>query len=115
MKEIILVNELKTECSAVATGIDTISFTVEAGNLSELHEQFKNVTSLNVSGEDEVVYGMYENLTFASILADAEGNVTVTMKIASEIEQRLSEMESENLDRDAAIMELAELASESEV
>jgi uncharacterized Zn finger protein len=92
--------------TSVTTSTNSISFTIESGSINEIEEKFRDITSLEVSGEDKVTYGTYDDLTFESATVFEDGSISVTMHIPSETEKRLAELESTQVDQDEAIAEL---------
>lgn len=103
--EYITANGTEYECQSVTTSTEGIAFTLE-GNVSELATAFKTVTALTVSGEDKVVYGIYDNLSFSSALVDNQEIVTVSMGIKSDTEQRIEALETTQAEQDESIAAL---------
>lgn len=112
--EYIKVNDILYECKSIITGIDSISFTMEGQNVTEIQEVFKGVTSLTVQPNNEEStkpYGYYENLSFVSAAVYADESVCVVMHIKSDIEIRLDNIEASQEIQDEAIAEVAELVA----
>jgi uncharacterized Zn finger protein len=90
----------------VTTSTNSISFTLEDGAIAEIEEALRNVTELEVSGEDKVTYGTYDDLRFESATVHEDGSITVTMHIPSATEKRLSALEASQAEQDDAIADL---------
>lgn len=104
--EHITVNGTNYVCQSVVTSTNTISFVVENQKISDMETAFRAASELTVSGDDGKVYGTYENLVFESATVYGDGSVRVSMRIPSEMELRLEELEQTQSEQDAAIAEL---------
>jgi hypothetical protein len=107
--EYITANGTIYKCSKVTTGLDSISFTFIQENVSidTIVEQFKTVTELSVSDdENNEQYGIYNNLEFKALSISANGNMTVTMFIRSNMEIRLENLEISQAEQDDVLAEL---------
>lgn len=105
--EYIKADNTEYECKTVTTGTDSITFTMEGQEIASIHASFKDVTELTVSGEDKIPYGIYSGLTFSSAAVNADGSISVTMQIRSDLERRLEKVEASQDIQDEAIVELA--------
>lgn len=103
--EYITANGTKYECQNIVTKENEISFTL-TGEVDTLKSAFKNVTSLMVSAEDNVVYGNYENLRYRSITEYEDGIVKIAMRILSEVEIAVEDLQKTQAEQDEAIAEL---------
>ena len=104
--EYITVNGTEYECQSVTTGLDSISFVMAGQEISDIKTSFKDVTALEVSGEDKTVYGTYENLSFESATVYTDDSIRVTMHIKSDTEARLENLEQSQEEQDEVIAEL---------
>ena len=105
--EYIKANGVEYATKSITTGTDSITFTMEGQEIERVHTAFRNVTELTVSGEDKVTYGIYGNLYFSSATVHADATVTVTMRMKSDTEIRLENIEASQDIQDEAIVELA--------
>lgn len=103
--EYITANGTKYECQNIETKTNEISFTLK-GDLDVLKSAFKEVTSLTVSAEDDVVYGNYENLRYRSVTEYDDGTVEITMKILTDVEIAVEDLQKTQAEQDEAIAEL---------
>ena len=103
MNEIITVNSVDYAAQNVTTGINTISFVLPELTLEEAETVFKKAESLTVGSEDNEVYGYYPNVKFESISKDANGGITVTMHILTELELQIKELQVSQAEQDEAI------------
>lgn len=104
MNEIITVNGVKYTVHDVSTGTNSISFVVEKITLDEAEEIFKNVTALTVAPADDAdAYGDYSHVKFASVSKDADGNITVTMHILTQVELQIRDLQTTQAEQDEAI------------
>ena len=103
--EYITANGTKYECQNIVTKENEISFTL-AGEVDTLKSAFKNVTSLTVSAEDDVVYGNYENLRYHLVTEYEDGTVEIAMRILSEVEIAVEDLQKTQAEQDEAIAEL---------
>lgn len=90
--EYVKINEEYLEAQ-ISTEPEGLKFTIEGGNVEELANKCRDVTELEVTGEDKTVYGSYENLMFVSALVDADLNVTVTMKKKNDLEVEVEKLQ----------------------
>lgn len=104
--EYITANGTEYECQSVTTGLDSISFVMAGQEISDIKTSFKDVTALEVSGEDKTIYGTYANLSFESATVYENDSVRVTMHIKSETEVRLENLEESQAEQDEVIAEL---------
>jgi hypothetical protein len=108
MNEIITVNGVKYTVHDVSTAPNSISFVVEKITLDEAEEIFKNVTALTVApaDDDNNAYGDYPHVEYASISKDADGNITVTMHILTQIDLQIRDLQTTQSEQDEAIATL---------
>ena len=104
--EYITANGVEYAAKSVTTSINAISFKVEGKTANEAKTAFQPVTALTVSGEDKVVYGIYNNLSYESVTEYVDGEVEVTMHIKSTTEVRLDELERSQAEQDEVIAEM---------
>ncbi len=91
--EYITANGTEYECQKVTTTTNSIVFTLEM-DATTAKSTFNDVSSLTVAGEDKAVYGTYDNLKFAYAMVDEDGNVTVCMRIKTELECQVESLEA---------------------
>ena len=103
--EYITANGTKYECQNITTGTNEIRFTLK-GKVDTLKSAFKDVTSLTVSAEDDVTYGKYENLRYRAITEYDDGMVEITMKILTDVEIAVEDLQKTQAEQDEAIAEL---------
>ena len=103
--EYITANGTKYECQSIETRTNEISFALK-GEVDTLKSVFKDVTSLTVSAEDDVTYGKYENLRYHAITEYDDGTVEITMKILTDVEIAVENLQKTQAEQDEAIAEL---------
>lgn len=106
MNEIITAGGVSYTTTNVTTGTDTISFTISDITVGEAHAVFKSVESLEVGEEEGAAYGLYPNVRFDRLTIYADGSITVTMRIPTEIERQISALQVSQAEQDEAIAEL---------
>lgn len=111
MKEFVTANGRTFECTNVATGLNTITLTMENQNRDELETFFRTVTGLTVSMEGEgEPHGVYTEpdyvLKYKSITSYEDGTVAVTMHMKDEEERRLDALEESQAEQDTVIAEI---------
>lgn len=104
--EYITANGTEFKCQKVTTGNDTISFTMEGYEIAEVKAAFEDVSELSVSGEDKLIYGTYEHLSFELATVYKDGSIMVTMHIPDATELRLMALEGTQAEQDEAIAAL---------
>lgn len=104
--EYIMANGIEYAAKSVTTSINAISFKIEGKTTEEAKTAFQPVTELTVGGEDKVVYGIYNNLSYESVTEYADGTVEVTMHIKSDAEVRLDALEQSQAEQDEVIAEM---------
>ena len=104
--EFIAAGGVRYAAKSVTTSTNQIRFVLEEQQIGDIEAAFRAVTDLTVSGEDEVVYGTYANLSFESATVDADGYVTVVMHIHSAQELRMAALENAVAEHDEAIAEI---------
>ena len=112
--EIIKANGVEYATKSVTTGSSNISFMMEGQEITATESAFREVTELEVMGEDKIVYGTYENLVFESATVYEDDTVSVTMHMKSDTEIRLENIEASQDIQDEAIVELAEIIAGGE-
>lgn len=103
--EYITANGTEYECQSVTTATDGIGFTID-GDVSEVADAFRTVTSLTVSGEDKEVYGMFDNLYFSYAKVDDSGTIEVFMSAKSNIELAIETLKATQAEQDEMIVSL---------
>lgn len=103
--EYINANGTVYECQKIETESNAIVLTID-GKTEELKEAFKNVTNFTVSGKDNEAYGNYENLKYQSVTEYEDGTVTIKMKILSDMEIAVSDLQKTQAEQDDVIAEL---------
>lgn len=104
--EFVKANGAEYACRSVATGISSITFSMEGQELADVEKAFRPVTELTVADENNEVYGVYKNLSFESATAYGDGTVMVTMHIKSKTELRLENLEQTQAEQDEVLAEL---------
>lgn len=103
--EYITANGTQYECQNVATSTNAISFALSSGDCEDVKSVFAEVTELTVSDETNV-YGTYSNLVFESVTLYADNTIKVVMRIPSEEEIRLANLEASQAEQDGLLAEL---------
>lgn len=101
--EIIKSNGVEYATKSVTTGTNSISFTMEGQEITAIEVAFREVTELEVIGDDKTVYGTYENLVFESATVYEDGTVRVIMHIKTKDELWRESIESSQAEQDEAI------------
>lgn len=104
--EYITANGVEYACRSVATGISSITFSMEGQAVADIETAFRPVTELTVAGEDKKIYGTYKNLSFESATVYEDGSTMVTMHIKSDTELRLESLEQTQAEQDEVLAEL---------
>lgn len=104
--EFVKANGAEYACRSVATGISSITFSMEGQELADVEKAFRPVTELTVADENNEVYGVYKNLSFESATAYGDGTVMVTMHIKSKTELRFESLEQTQAEQDEVLAEL---------
>lgn len=104
--EYIKTNGAEYACRSVATGISSITFSMEGQAVSDIEKAFRPVTELTVAGEDKEIYGTYKNLSFESATVYEDGSTMVTMHIKSDTELRFESLEQRQAEQDEVLAEL---------
>lgn len=100
-----IINNVEVEIRSTVTSIGGVGFKVSGISIQDAVEQFASATELTFA-EDETVYGIYKNLTFASATVDAEGDVTVKFTIKSDIEADIAELKQTVSEQDELLAEI---------
>ena len=104
--EFITAGGVRYAAKSVTTSTNQIRFVLEEQQIGDIEKAFRAVTDLIVSGEDEVVYGTYANLSFESATVVEDGSITVVMHIPTEQELRMATLEKAGVEHDEAIAEI---------
>lgn len=112
LNEIITVGGIDYAVQNISTELDTISFVVQEMAANEAEATFKNVTALCVKSEDGEVYGEYPNVNYASVMKDVAGDVTVTMRIPTQMELQIAELQESQAATDKSQAEQDEVIAE---
>lgn len=102
-KEIVTVGEDHYETENVSTGINQVSFTLANFNIADAKEKFSGQTSLSVSGQDMIPYGVYQDLEYESATELEDGTVIITFRILTKDEIRIRNLEQTQLEQDEVI------------
>lgn len=76
MSQFVIINGTEYECKA-SSELHYLVFTFTDKTVDEVNAIFENVTSLQIAGEDKIVYGTYDHLRFVSVeqLFNEDGSV----------------------------------------
>lgn len=66
MSQYVIINGTEYECKATSE-LHYLFFTFSDKTVDEVKDIFTRVTSLQITGDDKIVYGTYENLKFVSV------------------------------------------------
>ena len=66
MSQYVIINGNEYECKATSE-LHYLFFTFSGKTVDEVKDIFTGVTSLQITGDDKIVYGTYENLKFVSV------------------------------------------------
>lgn len=66
MSQYVIINGTEYECKATSE-LHYLFFTFSDKTVDEVKDIFTGVTSLQIAGDDKIVYGTYENLKFVSV------------------------------------------------
>lgn len=66
MSQYVIINGTEYECKATSE-LHYLFFTFSDKTVDEVKDIFTGVTSLQITGDDKIVYGTYENLKFVSV------------------------------------------------
>lgn len=108
-KEYVTINGKNYEVDAVSSGIGTLKFAIKSMPIADVVTEFSDATELSVSEDGMTPYGIYKDISFLSATVYSDGAVTVTFRIASELEIRLANLEATQDMQDGAILELANM------
>ena len=112
LNEIITTGGIDYAVQNLCTGLNTISFVVQEMTVDEAELTYKNVTDLAVKSEEGDVYGEYPNVVYASVTKDAEGYVAVSMRIPTQMEQQIAELQESQAATDKSQAEQDEVIAE---
>lgn len=93
MNETITVNGVEYTVKNVTTGIDTISFTL-VSPVQDPEAAFRGANELTVGDGQETVYGQYPDVEYKSLTIAADGSVTITMHILTEMERQIRQLQA---------------------
>lgn len=105
-KEYVHIDGKSYEALLVTTSNGSISFTLQNMTVADAVEKFESAKTVDVSGEDQQIYGAYRNVTFAAVAINEDKSITVAFKVPSDIEQRISVLEKTQEEQDEVIAEL---------
>ena len=105
-KEYVHIDGKSYEALLIATSNDSVSFTLQDMTVANAAEKFESATAVDVSGEDQQIYGAYRNVTLAAVTANGDNSITVAFKVPSDTEQRISILEKTQEEQDEVIAEL---------
>lgn len=105
-KEYVHIDGKSYEALLIVTSNDSVSFTLQNMTVADAVEKFKSATAVDVSGEDQQIYGAYRNVTFAAVTVNGDNSITVAFKVPSDTEQRISILEKTQEEQDEVIAEL---------
>lgn len=105
-KEYVYIDGKSYEALLIATSNDSVSFTLQNMTVADAVEKFESATAVDVSGEDQQIYGAYRNVTFAAVNVNGDNSITVAFKVPSDTERRISVLEKTQEEQDEVIAEL---------
>lgn len=105
-KEYVHIDGKSYEALLVMTSNGSISFTLQDMTVAEAVEKFETATAVDVSGEDQQIYGAYRNVTFAAVAINEDKSIAVAFKVPSDTERRISVLEKTQEEQDEVIAEL---------
>ncbi len=112
LNEIITVGGIDYAVQNISTRLNTISFVVQEMTMDEAEAAFKTVTALCVKSEDGEVYGEYPDVDYVSVMKDVAGDVTVTMRIPTQMELQIAELQKSQAATDKSQAEQDEAIAE---
>lgn len=105
-KEYVHIGGKSYEALLIATSNDSVSFTLQDMTVADAVEKFETATAVDVSGEDQQIYGAYRNVTFAAVATNEDKSITVAFKVPSDTERRISVLEKTQEEQDEVLAEL---------
>lgn len=105
-KEYVTINGKNYEVDAVSSGVGTLKFAIKSMPIADVVTEFSDATELSVSADGVTPYGIYKDISFLSATVYSDGAVTVTFRIANDLEQRIAKLETTQAEQDIAISEL---------
>ena len=115
MSQYLIINGAEYECKA-SSELHYLLFTFTNKTVNEVKSIFADVTSLEIAGEDKVVYGTYENLKLVSVeevLYDpttstdsATSSVVAKLYIKSQMEVDIENLKVTQNEQDEILAEL---------
>ena len=105
-KEYVHIDGKSYEALLIATSNDCVSFTLQDMTITDAVEKFESATAVDASGEDQPVDGAYRNVTFAAVAINEDKSITITFKVPSDTERRISVLEKTQEEQDEVIAEL---------
>lgn len=105
-KEYVHIGGKSYEALLIATSNDSVSFTLQDMTVADAVEKFETATAVDVSGEDQQIYGAYRNVTFAAVATNEDKSITVVFKVPSDTERRISVLEKTQEEQDEVLAEL---------
>nr|DAF21166.1 MAG TPA: hypothetical protein [Caudoviricetes sp.] len=105
-KEYVHIDGKSYEALLIVTSNDSVSFTLQNMTVADAVEKFESATAVDVSGEDQQIYGAYRNVTFAAVAINEDKSITVAFKVPSDTERRISVLEKTQEEQDEVLAEL---------
>ena len=105
-KEYVHIDGKSYEALLIVTSNDSVSFTLQNMTVADAVEKFESATAVDVSGEDQQIYGAYKNVTFEAVTVNGDNSITVAFKVPSDTERRISVLEKTQEEQDEVIAEL---------
>ncbi len=105
-KEYVHIDGKSYEALLITTSNDSVSFTLQNMTVADAAEKFESATAVDVSGEDQQIYGAYRNVTFAAVTVNEDKSITVAFKVPSDTERRISVLEKTQEEQDEVLAEL---------
>ena len=118
MSQYVIINGTEYECKATSE-LHYLFFTFSDKTVDEVKDIFTGVTSLQIAGDDKIVYGTYENLKFASVeetfgefvensdgISTVETFVVAKLYIKSQTESDIDNLKISQNEQDEILAEL---------
>ena len=117
MNQYVIINGTEYECKATSE-LHYLFFTFSGKTVDEVKDIFTGVTSLQITGDDKIVYGTYENLKFVSVeetfgfvgnldeVPTVETFVTAKLYIKSQTEVDIDNLKISQNEQDEILAEL---------
>ena len=118
MSQYVIINGNEYECKATSE-LHYLFFTFSDKTVDEVKDIFTGVTSLQIAGDDKIVYGTYENLKFVSVeetfgefvensdgISTVETFVVAKLYIKSQTESDIDNLKISQNEQDEILAEL---------